>query len=265
MNKIERSQEYYQLLIDKFEKSGRSPRQKQVYEEIKALVGTCSSLEEIQSKMKEQGYYEKPGQALFLDKMASLRDAAKDNDFPEVAETYQQKFSEVEQDYSQAFATGYEQEVSRKLHKRGQIVGAINELFQLYLQFLARNDYESPGDLEQKVNKVAHEMHGYSSSMEEALDTKYYRDHVGLSDAEYENFKSWALGIKSKGAASFYDPNSCEEEFNAIWSTIKQHKDKIKEIGKSEGARSKRKVYMALPPQHEGGDYSFVEPREEGR
>lgn len=49
MNKIERSQEYYQLLIDKFEKSGRSPRQKQVYEEIKALVGTCSSVEEIQS------------------------------------------------------------------------------------------------------------------------------------------------------------------------------------------------------------------------
>ncbi len=265
MNKIERSQEYYQLLIDKFEKSGRSPRQKQVYEEIKALVGTCSSLEEIQAKMKEQGYYEKPGQALFLDKMASLRDAATANGFPEVAATYDQKYNEVAADHSQAFATGYEQEVSRHLNKRGQLVGCINELFQLYLQFLARTDYDNPAEIEQKVNKVAHEMNGYSSSLEACLNDSYYREHVGLSDAEYENFKAWAHDIKGGNAAAYYEPNVCDDEFNAIWSTIKGHKDRIKEIGKSEGARSKRKVYMALPPQEEGGDYRFVEPREEGR
>lgn len=265
MNKIQRTQEYYQLLIDKFSTSGRSPHQKQVYEEIKSLVGTCSSLEEIQAKMKAQGYYEKPGQALFLDKMASLRDAAKENGFPEVAATYDQKYNEVKQDFSQAYATGYEQEVSRKLGKRGQIVGAVNSLFQNYLQFLARTDYDNPQTYTDRVKQAAHEIHGYGSDIETALKDSYYQEHIPLTGQEYQEFTSLTLNMYNGNTHSLFNPETCDQEFSSIWAEIKENKDRIKEIGKSENARSKRKVYLALPPEEKGQDYRFVEPKEEGR
>ena len=61
MDRIKRTADYYQLLIDKFAKTGQSPNQLRVYKEIKELVLSCSSYEEIQQKMKSGGYYESPG------------------------------------------------------------------------------------------------------------------------------------------------------------------------------------------------------------
>lgn len=265
MDKIQRTQHYYQLVIDKFTASGRSPHQLQVHKELLELVKTCSSYEEIQSKMKSQGFYEKPAQALFMDKMASLRDAALVNGFNEVAETYDQKYKEVAADYSQAYATGYEQEVARKLNKIGNIVGAVNALFQLYLQFLSRYDYEDPMEYVTKVRNLANEIHGNGSELADALNDSYNREHVELNDQAYQEFVRCIIELNTGNIGHHFDPKGCDEEFNELWPKLKEQKDKIKEIGKAEEARSKRKVYMAIPPDEEGGEYLYVEPREEGR
>jgi len=263
MDKIQRSAEYYQLLIDKFEKSGRSPNQAQVYKEVKELVLQCSSYEEIQSRMKNEGYYEKPGVALFMDKMASLRDSNKDNGFDDVAAVYQRKYDEVNADGSQMHITGYEQEVMAGLAKRGNIVGHINELFHNYLAYLNRAVYEDPFDYINKVRESAKGIEENGMSLSEALNHSYYKEHVRLDGAEYDKFVRIIEKINLGNLQDDFNTEDADEKFSKAWEVLKSQKKEQGELSKKEDARTKRVVFLALPPKEKGGHYEIVERREE--
>jgi hypothetical protein len=133
-DKIEESVRYYQMLADKHEASGRGPHQARVYRELTALVGQCSSLQEIQDRMRAGGFYESPGQALMLDKLSAHRDAALKLGFDRKAAIYQRRIDAVAADPAAAWTTGWEQEVAAEDHRIAQVVDALNDAMSGYFE-----------------------------------------------------------------------------------------------------------------------------------
>lgn len=264
MDRIKRTADYYQLLIDKFAKTGQSPNQLRVYKEIKELVLSCSSYEEIQQKMKSGEYYESPGQALYMDKMMALKKAAQINGFEELAKIYQDRYDEVKADFNKMYEIGYSDKVSAFLAKQSNILNAFYEIYNNYLNHKSANVFDllyksSLESIRENYNKL----NSLGTDFRSVSGDKYFRQHIILSDADYMIFVSEVESFVTK-----YEADKSEiQHFNGIaemaWGILKDKKSQIQEIGRSENAKTKRSVFMAVPPADISGKYEFMSNEQE--
>ncbi|MCR9145152.1 MAG: hypothetical protein NXI24_23140 [bacterium] len=258
-DRIQRSVYYYELLAKKHAASGLGEHQGRVYGELAALVGECSTLEEIQQKMRDRGYLEKPAQALYLDKMAAHKKAAETNDFPEIARIYQQKFDEVQADPAAAFVTGWEQEVGLELNRIGNIVDALNEICSAFLRYQGTH----PADDEHR--KAAARIQEYAGVIEKngatfdaVAEQPYFRRHSPLDDARHAQTLTGVREILSgdpkAGAAEAQA--KINERTQAALKIIEAKTSELKGLGKAFQERSGRSVWLSIAPEHTAGPYA---------
>lgn len=264
MGKIQRTADYYQLMIDKFAKTSLSPNQLRVYKEIKELVLSCSSLDEIQQKMKSSGYYESPGQALYMDKMMALKKAATINNFTELATIYQDRYDEVKADYNKMYEIGYNGKVLAFFTKQSTILSAFYEIYSNYLSHKSANVYDllyksSLDSIRDNYNKLK----SLGTDFRAVSQDKYFREHIILSDADFMIFVSEVEFLISKFEAEQSEIQRLTEITEKAWFVLKDKKSDIQEIARKENAKTKRSVFMAIPPADISGKYVFVSNEQE--
>ncbi len=265
MNEIQRTIDYYQLLIDKFEKTGLSPHQLKVYREIQDLVQGCSSYEDIQSKMKSQGYYESPGQALYLDAIMAQKNAAKQNGFTELEELYLARYNEVKADGSKMHVTGYSEKASSILSKYSTLMDALFEIYINYCTYNGANPYDTlryNGSLD-NIRKYHAVFQTLGTSFEEISATSYYRQHIGLEDDKYQMFISEVKTLLQKREPERSEIQPFEEELKLMWPKLKDKRVEVQAIGKLEDAKTKKSIYLVVAPSDNKGKYTFTSNQQE--
>ncbi len=259
MDKIQQSAEYYQLLLDRMGKTDLSPHQAKIYKEIKQLVLSCGSLEEIQEKMKKEGYYESPSQALYLDKITALENAATQNDFTELALIYKERLNEVKSDFNKMFETGFEQKVLAFYTKIGSILGAFYEIFNNYLIHQTSNifDLSYTSSLD-SIRENQKKLNALGTDFISVSREKYFRDHIVLENAAYSKFVSETEYLFQKFKHDAMEELSVRNLGDTAWAILKDKKSEVQEIDKRENARSRRSVFIAVPPKDASGKYEFL-------
>lgn len=265
MNEIQKTVEYYQLLIDKFQKTGLSPKQLQIYKEIRQLVEGCSSYEEIQSRMKNEGYYESPGQALYLDRMMAQKNAAKENGFVELEALYQSRYDEVKLDSSKMHDASYSSKAMSILARYATIMDTMFGIYTEYCYHNAANVYDDHA-YKGSLNNIR-EKHAFLKSMgtsfREVSDNSYYREHIDLSDSKYQLFLTTVESLLNKYGPDRSEVEPFEKTFKAVWGKLKDKKTEVQRIGKLEDARTKRSFYLVVPPPDKNGSYEFINNEQE--
>ena len=254
MNKVEESARYYQMMAARHEASGRAPNQARVYGELAALVGQCSSLEEIQSGMQAGGYYQSPAQALVLDKMLALRDAARDVGFTVLAGVYQRRHDEVAADYNRAFTTGWEQEAQRELNRIGNNVAAFNELMSAYFEFRCCHPSGQDKPLEKLRNAVA-TLETNGESFESVVANPYYRWHSAYSDQVYNS----AVHVIRQVLAAPPDTTAAMADIATRAKSVQDAGDEkaLTEAEKAYQATQRRSAYLCVAPDDAPGPYTY--------
>ena len=259
MEEIQKTMEYYQLLIDKFDKTGQSPNQLRVYKEVRQLVSECSSYDEIQSRMKSEGYYEKPAQALYMDKMSALKRAAEDNGFVELAKVYQDRYDEVSADAAKMFETGYEQRAGDFLKKHSKKFGAFYEIFLNYLYYKSTSIFNST--YKNSLNAIRENfsvLTEVGTSFEEVANDSYFREHINLDDANYMIFVAEAKSLISRTEPDASEVKRLQDMTMASWEILKNKRKETQDIGHAEDARAKKSVFLINPPEDASGSYDVL-------
>lgn len=265
MDEQEKTVEYYQLLIDKFEKTGLSPEQLRVYKEIRELVKECSSYDEIQTRMKNEGYYEAPAQALYLDRMMAQKNAAKENGFEELEKLYQDRYDEVRADASKMYDAGYSTEAARILSRYGKIMDTMFEIYTSYCYYNCANVYDDlayRGSLN-KIREYYALFESMGTSFRETARNSYYREHIDLCDSEYDDFLNEVESLLDKHEPDRSEIEPFESTWKAMWKILKDKKSEVQETGRLEDARTKRSIYLVVPPPDKTGKYDFMNNEQE--
>lgn len=261
--KSERLAEFYRLIAARCEKSGLAPHQAQVNRELAALAPQAESAEDMQEKMKAGGYYEKPGQAVYLDKMAVLAKAAEDNGHPELAKIYRERYAEVQADYAKAFVTGYEQKVSAFNIRQNNILNAFYDIFLYWISWMTEDTYtRNSGKTASSIKECCEKLKKLETSFAATAADPYYRKHIELDDKHYAAFAAAIPGIISAGPDQVAQ-DTLEKEFARVWAIVGSKKSEIQAIGKREEAKSKRSVWMVIPPKDAAGEYEFTANEQE--
>ena len=258
-DKIERSAYYYELQHKKHAASGRGPNQARVYGELVELVRSCSSLEEIQNKMRAGGYFESPGQALYLDKMLALRDAARDNGLESIALLYQKRHDEVAADYQKAFVTGFEQDIQKEFNRIGNIVSSINEMIAAYLRVLGLHPADGEhGKALAVLAREAESIKKNGGDFSRNARDPYFRKHSPLSDENYEKAIAGIEAIQA-GAKQPGDQAEISGRTKAALEVIKPRVEELKELGHEFNSRCDRSAFLSIAPEDAPGPYERTE------
>ena len=266
MDKVQKSAEYYQLVADRMEKSGLSHYQAKVYKELTQLVLSCGSIEEIREKMKKEGYYESPAQALYLDKFAALEKAAKQNDFTELALIYKERVDEVKSDFLKMYETGYNNKVIAFYTKLSSKLTSFYEIYSNYITYKTSNifDHSYKRSLD-AIREFQKSLNGLGTDFVSVANEKYFRDHIALEDVAYAAFVSETETLFHKFGPEAMEEQSVRSLGDAAWAILKDKKSEAQEILKKENARSKRSVFIAVPPKDVNGKYEFLFNEQEER
>ncbi len=258
-DKIARSVYYYELLAKKYDTDGIGEHQARVYGELAALVGECSSLEEIQERMRAQGYLEKPGQALYLDKLAAHVRAAEDNGLPELARIYQKKFDDIQKDPAAAFVTGWEQEAAGELNRVGNIVGALTDIFAAHLRYRGTHPADDAhARAVDAMHTAARVIQDNGTDFATVVDHPYFRKHSPLDDARYERARDEILAVLAGNADAqeqAADREQIVKRTQTAVTILESKTDELKEIGREFDQHSGRAVWLNIAPESEPGPY----------
>lgn len=114
MQDIDQAIELYKLMAKRCLDSGFAPYQGQVYTEMSDFMSDCTSAEEAMMKIKNSKYYLAPSVALMKDKLTALKNAALSHSMPIVADIYQHKLNEIDQNPAAIYETGYEKDAQNQ-------------------------------------------------------------------------------------------------------------------------------------------------------
>lgn len=261
--KSERLAKFYNLIAERCEKSGLAPHQAQVNRELAALAPQAASAEDMQEKMKAGGYYEKPAQAVYLDKMAVLAKAAEDNGHPELAKIYRERYTEVQADFSKAFVTGYEQKVSAFNIRQNNILNAFYDIFMYWITWMTEDTYNrNSGRTAASIKECCTKLEALHTSFAATAADPFFRKHIELDEKNYAAFAAAIPGIITTGPDQAAQ-DALEKEFARVWAIVRDKKTEIQAIGKREEAKSKRSVWMVIPPKDADGEYEFTANEQE--
>lgn len=262
MNDVEKSLKMYESMASRCAKTGLSPKQAEAYEKLIVFLSECKSGEEMMQKLKDNPiYYENVAKGLVLDKLFALEKAAKENGYTELEKIYNERYLEVEKDYSKAYVMGYEKKVNDFHRSHLEDIRYFVDTFINYIEYKgAYPDEKHFEDIKANYNALIKKGHEFKklSGIEE------FRKSIMLCDDEYNKY---IMDVEELVKTSFDDSENTkkyQEIFDKAWSVLKDKESIVKEIGRKEGAKTYRAAFMVIPPDDENGRYEFeMEEREE--
>lgn len=251
-----RSVYYYQLLVKKHKASGLGVNQARVYQELSDLIAACTELKEMQLKMKSAGYFEKPAQALYIDKMLAHAKAARELGFVKVAEIYEDRSAEVEADYNKAWVTGFEKKVNEELNRISEVVDTWRSIFQSYECYLgAPLAYRA--EEQTRISIAVNKIQKLGEKLESLSDNLFYRKFIVLDDARYAEAIQKIHALQSANLDIAAAQNELKTRTEAMLKSPGIDRQKLSDLGKDFDSRCKRSVYLCVAPREAPGPYSM--------
>jgi antitoxin component of RelBE/YafQ-DinJ toxin-antitoxin module len=263
-NDIQKAIELYDLMSSRLERSKMAAHQSRVYREIGDLIRDCTTLEEVQEKIKGSRYYTAPTIALFKDRLAAQKKAADENGMPDLAAVYADKLREIEADESAVYKTGYEQKAADIWRRHGIKASAFVKIFNHYCAMAAAIPFgtEIASDHLELV-AAFEEMESVGADFATLAADPKFRSLVNAADGGYREFVREAPRFRSNAPDLSAEKEGVESELNAIWASIKANEQSIKAIGKRCRERTKRAQCIVIPPGSADGEYEYTDVFEE--
>lgn len=256
MNEIEMSLNLYEMMIERCVKSGLSPKQAEAYRGVKDFISDCRSGDEMMEKLKNNPeYYQRIAQGLVLDKLGASIKAAKDNGYDKLALIYEERYKEIEEDYSKAYITGYEGKVTSFYREHMENIRFFVDVFKNYLEFIGpypdEKHFDSVLTSYDALKKKGFDFLTLTNNIE-------FRRCIVLKDADFvETANEIEKFVNTKFDNSERD-KKLSETYEKAWAILKDKEELVKNLGEKEKQKTYRAAFFVIPPEDENGKYEFV-------
>jgi len=258
---IEKSARYYQLVIDRLEKSGRAPRQLEVYRKILAEVKDSASREEIEERLKKTGLDLAPGNALVQDKVFAHHEAARDAGQEDIANVYREYHDKMTANPGETYALSaeYPEKLKPFFEKNNAVLSALVDLYTSYC--MLRFTHSSLDTIRKKyidrINAELKKIEEAGLTFAKAIALPYFRDHIPPETAD--DFAARIPEMASWSPKDEAGERELQEQARSALEELKDKKDELKTIRDEEEARKKRSMYSAVAAGNEEGEYLYEE------
>ncbi|MDL2214262.1 hypothetical protein LJB76_01725 [Clostridia bacterium OttesenSCG-928-O13] len=264
MKDIDKAIRLYTLMATRCEQSGFAPRQAKVYREMIELMRGCETADEASAKIKKSKYFLAPSAALMQDRLAALQRASLENGMPDVAEVYQKKILEIENDAGAMYETGYEQTAQNLKTLYVQTWEAFADIYRCYAKLAcvrANNDMaitDTMKDLKAAVGRLAKPSTDFAQLAADAA----FRRLVPANDEGYARFVEAVPRLLTHGPSYETEKRQIDESYSEIKSWLAGADKSVIQRMEANGQRMQgcmRKArVIAISPGSKSGRYSFV-------
>lgn len=265
MRDIDKAIRLYTLMAHRCEKSGFAPRQAQVYREMIELMRSCETTDEASAKIKNSKYFLAPSAALMQDRLAALQRASLEMGMPDVADVYQKKISEIDDDVGAMYETGYEQTAQNLKILYVQTWEAFADIYRCYVKLAcirANNDLvidETMKDLMAAVDRLAKP----STDFTVLAANTAFRRLVPINDEGYARFAAAVPLLLAHAPSYEIEKRHIEGKYDEVkaWlagadrATIQQ----MEATGERMRGRLRKARTIVVPPDSKAGRYSFTD------
>lgn len=247
---IEKVKIMYDLMVERFESSPHGRNQAEAYRKVRALADECSSVAEMTARLQNEGYNKLPAIALITDKVEAHRLAAIENGLKEHADIYDQVLDDIKDNPDNAYLTGFYDDISRADKRYAKTIERLMGCFNDYLYFKVKNEKSANAHI------VFNEWEKEGVDFKEIVYKKAFRSHFACSDEFLELFiNEYEMFIAGKLLGT---PKVEKNEIEKVFKDIKQHKDQLRLVAKTELPRYRRASAMSIAPNSSEGDYEYV-------
>ena len=265
MRDIDKAIRLYTMMAHRCEKSGFSPRQAKVYREMIELMRGCKTADEASVKIKKSKYFLAPSAALMQDRLAAQARASLEAGMPDVAEVYQKKISEIDDDVGAMYETGYEQTAQKLKILYVQTWEAFADIYRCYAKLTCvRADNElvivdTMKDLQAAAARLAKPSTDFIVLAKNAA----FRRLIPANDEGYVRFVAAVPRLLVHGPSYEVEQSHINENYEQIKAWLAgTNRDVIRQI-EAAGQRMRDKMrkarVIAVPPNSKAGQYSFIE------
>lgn len=257
-NEMQRIKQNYDLFVKRYTATPYTPRQADVYKRIRSFLDECDTADIATERMRKEGYNMETTCAVPADKVYACMCAAREFELDELAEACRKVYDEMVNDSSTAFQTGFYADLQKerdKVQRKMEIISAC------FTDFLAYDIYQSFDDKEEQYIRNADALQNAGISLSDILKKKAYRQCLSCDDAYMQRFINEYPAIAA--AANSKKTNEAEmkalqETLDAEWPKIKDRKDDLQKIYKSNTTDYKFSLTLSKAPDSSEGDYQYT-------
>jgi hypothetical protein len=265
MRDIDKAIRLYTMMADRCEKSGFAPRQAKVYREMTELMQGCETADEAGAKIRNSKYFLAPSAALMQDRLAVLARASLENGMPDVAEVYQKKISEIEDDAGAMYETGYEQTAQNLKILYVQTWEAFADIYRCYAKLAcvrANNDLVI-ADTMKDLKAAQARLVKPSTDFAQLAANAAFRRLVPANDEGYARFAKAVPQLLAYGPSHEAEKRQLDERYSEIKAWLAGADRaviwRMEAAGQRMRAKMRKARVMAVAPNVKAGHYSFVE------
>jgi len=249
MSNINTAVQLYEMMAQRFEKTGWTPAQAAVYREMATFMkNECATLEEATAKIRNSHLFDAPAVALMKDKIHAYIRAAKDDEIEGVEEVYRQKLAEIDRNpasiHDPAFFT-----TAHNIYIK--YLGRLNAFINIYGNYLCGVESDFKAD---NMNDAFKDLERYGGDFAQCAKRPEFRELVPISDEAYNNFVKNAL---------FYHSNPPDD--TKLWNEIKKQVDDVYDNvvavcdERLRTWKEKCGACLITAPPDQNGDYKYTE------
>ena len=261
MGDITRALELYSLMAKRYEKSGYAPRQAQVYNEMVEFMKDCASAEEAAMKIRNSKYFLAPSVALMQDKLTVLEQAARENGMPELAKLYQEKIEEIEENTETMYDTTYVTKAQNLKVQYMQTYEAFIDVYNFYLTLSCTNVIDDvvvrDGIKDMKI--ALSQLIKPSSNFNELANLPRFRALIPVNDESYACFVNFIAKFNEQAVDFTEEKEEIQAEYDKTLALLANYENTIKAAGKTNLAKIKRSLVLAVAPQAKLGCYRYID------
>lgn len=265
MSDIDKAIRLYTMMAHRFEQSGFAPRQAKVYREMIELMHGCSTVDEASRKIKQSKYFLAPSAALMQDRLAALAQASLENGMSDVAEVYQRKISEIDNDVGAMYETGYERTAQNLKIPYVQTWESFGDIYRCYVKLAcvrADNDVVI-ADTVKDLKAAAARLVKPSTDFTVLATNAAFRRLVPANDEGYARFVAAVPRLLAYGPSYETEKRHIDEQYSEIttWmagagpAAIQQ----MEAAGQRMRGRMRKARVIAVAPGARTGQYRFIE------
>ncbi len=265
MRDIDKAIRLYTMMAHRCEKCGFAPRQATVYREMIELMRGCETAHEASAKIKQSKYFLAPSAALMQDRLAAQALASLEIGMPDVAEVYQKKIAEIDDDVGAMYETGYEQTAQSLKIRYVQTWEAFADIYRCYVNLACiRADNElviadTMKDLHAAVARLAKPSTDFTQLAANAV----FRRLIPANDEGYARFVEAVPRLLAHGPSYEAGQRHINESYEQIKAWLTDANSAVIQQMEATGQRMRDKLRkaraIAVPPNSKAGQYRFIE------
>lgn len=259
MGDINKAAELYGLMAERCEKSRHAQRQAKVYREMLALIKDCPTLTEATAKIRSSKYYLAPSAALLQDKLAALAKASQENDMPDVAEVYEKKIAEIDDDIEAMYETGYERTALNLKVPYIQTCEAFCDIYDSYLLLSCCNsdDQSAINGALRNLSDALAKLAKPAADFAQLAGLERFRQLIPANDRGYTRFVQTVNQISASGVDYGQEKRKIDEELKEVQQLVAADASVIKKRGQENLKIARRSQVVVVPPDSASGSYSY--------